>query len=311
MIDIYRRTGDDTLSLKELELYKLIMDYRSEAGLPEIALSKGLTITAGRHAADTVLNEGAYVGHSWSDAPYDGNDATTYPNMWNAPQRLGTDYTGNGYEISTGFTGSGVTEWDMTPELALSGWQGSTPHDNVIMNRDIWVNLEWKAIGVGMRDGVAHVWFGEEVDTDAPRIRGTRADDKAALTRFDDAFVGKGGDDNVRGRNGDDMLKGQRGDDTLKGGRGEDVVNGGKGDDLLAGGGADDRFVFGSGNGDDKVRGFRDGDVLDLRKVAGVDDLSDLTLEAVGSATLISADDITIRLLGVAPGSLDAGDFLF
>ena len=46
----------DALSLVELDLYHLIMDYRAEMGLEPIPLSLALTTTAGRHAADTAYN---------------------------------------------------------------------------------------------------------------------------------------------------------------------------------------------------------------------------------------------------------------
>ena len=55
-VDIYSPTANDGLGLLELELYNLVMDYRARNGLPAIPLSAGLTITAGRHAADTYYN---------------------------------------------------------------------------------------------------------------------------------------------------------------------------------------------------------------------------------------------------------------
>ncbi|GAB5376023.1 MAG: hypothetical protein AcusKO_24850 [Acuticoccus sp.] len=311
MVDIYRRTRDDTLSLKELELYKLLMDYRAEEGLPDIALSQALTTTAGRHAADTVQNVGEYVGHNWSDAPYDSGDADTYPNMWQAPERLGTGYTDFGYEISTGYVGSSVTSVEMEPDVALSGWQGSPGHNAVIVNSGTWSDLDWGAIGVGMRDGVAHVWFGEARDGDAPQIKGTSAGDRVSLTRFDDNFVGRGGDDNVKGQRGDDLIKGQRGDDTLKGGRGDDELRGGAGNDVLMGGAGEDILVFSSGGGDDKVRRYGDNDLLDLTRVRNVDGFDDLDISRQGNGVLVEADNTSILLTRTRIGTIDEDDFLF
>ena len=83
-VDIYRPTAEDGLSLAELALYHEIIAYRAGLGLPALPLSRALTITAGRHVADTRENiwadrlslpAGANL-HSWSDAPYsaDGSE---------------------------------------------------------------------------------------------------------------------------------------------------------------------------------------------------------------------------------------------
>ena len=105
--DIYAKTDHDHLSLEEFELYNLINDYRVSLGLERIALSKGLTATAGRHVVDTRDNiwgedvdlPGGANLHSWSDAYYYG-DHRDPEAMWEAPERLGTGYTDSGYEIS-------------------------------------------------------------------------------------------------------------------------------------------------------------------------------------------------------------------
>ena len=55
-VDIYSPTGSDSLSLAELELYHLIMEYRHDNGLDPVPLSAALTKTAGRHTLDTLYN---------------------------------------------------------------------------------------------------------------------------------------------------------------------------------------------------------------------------------------------------------------
>ncbi|MEM1345245.1 MAG: DUF4214 domain-containing protein [Pseudomonadota bacterium] len=160
-VDYYTYTAEDAIGTEERQLYELIMDYRASLGLPAIPLSPSLSTVAARHAVDTVENVGAYAGHAWSDAPYDSSDPDTYPNMWEAPQRLGTPYQGNGYEITTGYTE--VDRFTMTAEEALANWQSSPPHDAVITNSGPW-DQPWQAIGIGMVEGIAHVWFGHETD---------------------------------------------------------------------------------------------------------------------------------------------------
>ncbi|NBN78394.1 DUF4214 domain-containing protein [Microvirga tunisiensis] len=160
-INYYTNTTEDSIDAKEMELYTLIMSYRQANGLGTIPLSKALTATAGRHALDTVYNMGTFSGHSWSDAPY----SSANPNsMWKAPQRIGTGYNSNGYEISHGFIGTNVAILDVDPTAALQGWKASPDHNNVLLNKADWSGLTWKAIGVGIHKGVAHVWFGADTD---------------------------------------------------------------------------------------------------------------------------------------------------
>jgi len=200
MINYYTNTAEDTIDAQEYELYNLIMQYRQSLGLDTIGLSSSLTITAGRHALDTVYNVGAYAGHSWSDAPYDSSDPSTYDTMWSAPERVGTPYTGDGFEITTGFAGSAVTSFEMTPQSALENWQNSPGHNAVITNTGIWATLDFNAIGVGIHQGIAHVWFGREVDpAGAAIVEGTAGNDVFVATIHDDTFsLGTGHDTVVR-----------------------------------------------------------------------------------------------------------------
>lgn len=257
-------TREDSLDAEERQLYDLITQYRAENGLPQIALSKALTITAGRHALDTIFNVGAYAGHSWSDAPYDSANPATYTNMWQAPLRVGTAYNSAGYEITTGFVGTSVVSTTMTPSGALTNWKSSQPHNDVILNRGIWANITFKAMGVGMLNGIAHVWFGEIVDASgAPgspgqTIIGTSAPDTLFGTPGDDWIFGGAGEDTVLGGDGNDVIFGEGGADTLYGGFGDDyiqadtgvssILNGESGADQLWGGAGADYMIGGEGN---------------------------------------------------------------
>jgi uncharacterized protein YkwD len=195
-INYYTNTSEDSIDAQELELYNLIMAYRQANGLGSIPLSKALTATAGRHALDTVYNVGSYAGHSWSDAPYDSANQSTYRNMWSAPERIGTGYKTNSYEISYGFSGTNVAVFDVDPTAALQGWKASPGHNNVILNKDIWAQFSWKAIGVGIHKGVAHVWFAPDTDatgtpvTASTPIVGTPQRDTFAATSGNDVIDG-------------------------------------------------------------------------------------------------------------------------
>jgi hypothetical protein len=153
------------LSDEETKLYKLLMDYRREKGLPVIALSKSLTKVAQIHVKD--LNENYNQSsscnmHSWSNK---GNwSACCYTSdhaqaqcMWNKPREL-TSYKGNGYEISYGSWGAAADA-----QGALNGWKSSSGHNAVIVNSGIWKD-DWNAIGIGLSGGFSVVWFGKEAD---------------------------------------------------------------------------------------------------------------------------------------------------
>lgn len=258
--------ASDALSLTELDLYHMIMDYRATLGLDPIPLSLSLTTTAGRHAADTAYNiwqagltlpDGANL-HSWSDAPY-YNDHSQPQVMWDAPERIGTGYTDYGFEISAaGY--SSITS-------VLAGWKSSSGHNAVIANTGAWANYDWNAIGIGVINDpsaggiyggrVYHVWFGRSADSaGAPAIDGTGKRDVITGTAFADTISGKGGRDLLKGAAGDDFIFGNAGRDRLIGGAGDDTLTGGKHVDV---------FVFAGRNwGTDRITDF-DGDIVQIR----------------------------------------------
>ena len=103
-------------------------------------------------------------------------------------------------------------------------------------------------------------------------------------------ILGRGGSDRLEGRGDDDRLLGNAGADRLIGGDDDDVLDGGRGNDRMTGGGDDDRFVFRFGrdvitdfppgddddDDDDDGDDDRDGDVIDLRDVPGINSFADI-----------------------------------
>jgi uncharacterized protein YkwD len=153
------------LSAEENKLYELIMQYRKTKNLPIIPLSASLTFVAQTHCKD--LNENPPKEpcnmHSWSNkgkwkpccyTPDHKNAAA----MWSKPSEL-TNYKGNGYEISH-WSSAGANAQE-----SLNGWKRSNGHNTVIINAGIW-NSKWNAIGIGIVDNYAVVWFGNETDTE-------------------------------------------------------------------------------------------------------------------------------------------------
>ena len=152
-------TGD------ELKLYNLVNKYRKKNNLPEIPLSKNLCYVAKLHVSDLHYNRPDTANcnlHSWSDQGHWAEccyGRTKFNNtcMTSKPQEL-TNYPGLGYEIAF---------WesvDAIPEIVLNLWKSSSASNDLILNRDIWKDRAWNAFGVGMLEGYAVVWFGEEPD---------------------------------------------------------------------------------------------------------------------------------------------------
>jgi uncharacterized protein YkwD len=148
----------DGLSAEERKLYQLVNQYRSRRGLPPIPLSASLTKVANRHVLDLEYNFNDLT-HSWSNCPYNSDRPSTFKCMWEAPQRLGTSYGGNGYENAYG-----SSDGKATAEEAFSEWLDSSPHHAVITNQGIWKDVRWNALGVGIHKGYAVLWFGKETD---------------------------------------------------------------------------------------------------------------------------------------------------
>jgi len=154
------------LSDEEKELYHFIMKYRKDNGLPEIPMSKSLSLVAKLHVRDLEQNAvpAPYNFHSWSkNGPWQSVNYTPdhrYAKlMWNKPREL-TKYKGNGFEIVYMNSGSA------TSRDAFSIWKASKLHNAVITNDQDWKRMQWKAIGLGIHGRYAAVWFGDENDPD-------------------------------------------------------------------------------------------------------------------------------------------------
>ncbi len=170
----YGQGTQTKISAEELQLYNMLMDYRASKGLAPIPLSNALTLVARTHCRDLAINQpdlnANCNSHSWSSQ---GNwtsccytrDHRQASCMWNKPREL-TSYTGDGFEIAVGSSDPKYNGYTMTARYAMDSWKGSFHHNNVIINEDMWKNTQWNAIGVGIYQGFATVWFGKEVDAE-------------------------------------------------------------------------------------------------------------------------------------------------
>jgi len=58
-------------------------------------------------------------------------------------------------------------------QAALTAWQGSSSHNDVILNQGIWAGFPWQVMGVGMEvfngtAAYAYVWFSTMSDPSTP-----------------------------------------------------------------------------------------------------------------------------------------------
>lgn len=162
---------------------------------------------------------------------------------------------------------------------------------------------------VDLSNGTAQDGFGS-VDTllNLEDVRGSE---------FSDTITGDSGDNTLRGRAGDDFLFGLGGNDDLLGENDNDVLVGGSGDDSLRGGAGDDRFSFDVGFGNDVitdfVAGVASGDVIEINKALGFNNLTEVlaATQTVNSDAVITLDGNTITLIGVNKSNLVVDDFDF
>ena len=97
--------------------------------------------------------QGKYGESAWKGCCYP-DDHSNKTCMWEKPKEI-TNYPDNGYEIS--HWGSGT----VTAQSALASWKTSSGHNDVILNKGMWSNLTWKAIGAAYGGNYACAWFGE------------------------------------------------------------------------------------------------------------------------------------------------------
>ncbi|MBX9458602.1 MAG: hypothetical protein KL863_22560 [Rhizobium sp.] len=132
---------------------------------------------------------------------------------------------------------------------------------------------------------------------------------------FRPSIEGNAKDNVLTGKDVGEKFYGKKGDDTINGKGGNDLIDGGKGNDLLIGGDGKDTFVFKTGYGGDTIRGFFEGDRIDLRGLQGVDDFDDLLanhISQVGADARIQGPDGDVLYIRHAlVGTLEAGDFIF
>ncbi len=151
-----KKCAGDEISPPEKELYKIINDYRAANNQPPIPLSESLSLVANRHLLDLINNVKTFT-HGWSNCPYEIANEKTWNCVFEAPQRLKTNFQGNGYEnLYRNLNGNA------TPTLALDAWKKSVMHNNLILNLDVWKDTTFDGFGIAIDGNYAAIWFGSE-----------------------------------------------------------------------------------------------------------------------------------------------------
>lgn len=151
-------------TIEERNLYNLITEYRTEQKLPVVEFSKSLSYVARIHAMDLSHNRPDFGGcnpHSWSDKgkwkPCCYNhDENRIACMTQKPKEL-TSYKYKAYEIVY------YDEIEAKADDAFNLWKDIPIMNDYLLNSGKW-EKQWLAVGVGIYDKYACVWFGEGKD---------------------------------------------------------------------------------------------------------------------------------------------------
>ncbi len=160
--------GDDD-SKDERQLLRLINEYRAQNNLPAVVWSDALGMVANRHLLDLQNNVRA-TSNSWSNCPYDIKNRKTWNCVFDAPERLGSGYTGRGYENVYR-----AVNKKATPVLALMAWKASLPHNALLMNLSYFKNDVYDACGIAIDGDYAILWFGTHSGTAAQKNKAPAA----------------------------------------------------------------------------------------------------------------------------------------
>ncbi len=153
------------LSADELKLASQINNLRKQHKLPEIPLSKSLSVVAKTHVWDLQTNkpDTAYcTAASWSNmgkwkACCFNPRAPNYDCIWNKPKEL-TAYPFRGYELVY------YDEENIDADIILSILESSYYTIDMLLTRNAHKDKEWRAMGLAISENYVSFWFGQRQD---------------------------------------------------------------------------------------------------------------------------------------------------
>jgi hypothetical protein len=289
-----------------------------------------------------VLKDGSYLV-SWESQDQDGSDYGIYQQRFDADgDKLGQERRVNTHtaldqkapDVAALANGGWVVAWQSDNQdgnaygIYAQAYHADGSKDGKEFRVNQHTNSEQMDPSVtALEDGRFVVsWQSYDVDGDEgaimQRIFKPGQQDAVAAQHSDAAKLvlkpiidGTNQDDTLQGKDYAEIFRGKAGNDTISGRGGNDTLDGGTGNDLLVGGDGKDLFIFKTGYGHDTVRGFFDGDRIDLSKVdsiAAFDDLMTNHASQVGADVYIDAGDgDTLFIRHALKVQLEAGDFIF
>ncbi|MEM8828066.1 MAG: calcium-binding protein, partial [Cyanobacteria bacterium P01_G01_bin.19] len=120
-----------------------------------------------------------------------------------------------------------------------------------------------------------------------------------------DSIFGGDRTDRINGGAGDDLLSGDGGNDEIRGGAGDDLLMGVTGNDTLIGEAGSDTFVFGNGDGTDRINDFDPSEDL-IGLVDGELTFADISLTQEGNNTILGVSSTGEELALLVKVSADA-----
>ncbi|MFA8451606.1 MAG: SPOR domain-containing protein [Bacteroidales bacterium] len=157
--------ADFKISERSKEIIDQINKYRKENNLPEIKISTSLCWVAYLHNEDLIHNQCDTADctlSSWSDIDLWQGGCINQKNRnikisRNKPKEI-CNYPSQGFEL---------TFWQNThpdTESVIKDWTSDNISRNIIINKGIWRNHEWNAIGASAIGNYVLVWFGSSID---------------------------------------------------------------------------------------------------------------------------------------------------
>jgi hypothetical protein len=178
---------------QEMELFRMVNEYRQQNNLPPVALSKSLCYVASLHARDLMLNnpdQGSCNFHSWSNRgswipfcyPRDENKKSS---VWDKPREI-TKYPAKAYEI---------VYWEntqMVEDSIMMVWKTEEYFNSFLLNSGKWEGQNWNAIGISIFESYVCAWFGTANDPEGPAyVCGTKIEQPASKDSVKPAPVNK------------------------------------------------------------------------------------------------------------------------
>lgn len=159
-------TVDDfCVSPAEEQLARQINAFRKQNQMSEIQLAASLFFVAKTHVADlqlnrpdtSICNTNSWSSRgTWTPCCYQAYVPKTNC-MWDKPKEL-TPYTFRGYELS--YYEEGIIE----PEQLWLLWRNTPEVVDMLLTRGDFSDKKWLAMGVGLSDNYASLWFGQRAD---------------------------------------------------------------------------------------------------------------------------------------------------